>query len=343
MTIKTLNANPLISIIVPVYNVKKYLDNCIQSLVSQTYSNIEILLVDDGSTDGSGEICDKYADKYTFIYSFHKKNSGLGLTRNYGLERAKGTYVTFVDSDDYARSDLIMKLIMPILGDATIDTVIGGFTKVTDSGGKLFTKQNKIEIFEGKKVKNKLFPRMLGSLPNISDSLKPSVWNCLYSMNIIKKYQLKFISERKIISEDVEWDSKYFAAAKKVELIDSISYFYRNNPMSLSMKYKSSRFSEYVYFYKYMKDRLNEMEMNPTALIRLQKYFFVSIVVSISQLKKQSFSEKYKQIKMICNNSVVREVINQYPISRLSFKQKVFVIMLKQRKVLMLTILCNAL
>ncbi|MDY2639947.1 MAG: glycosyltransferase family A protein, partial [Ligilactobacillus salivarius] len=92
---------PLVSIIVPVYNVEKYLIECLNSLVNQTYSNIEILLIDDGSKDSSGEICDDFAAKYKNVYSYHKKNSGLGLTRNYGMSLIKGEYVTFVDSDDY--------------------------------------------------------------------------------------------------------------------------------------------------------------------------------------------------------------------------------------------------
>ena len=85
---------PLVSIIVPVYNVEKYLRECLNSLVTQTYPNLEILLIDDGSKDSSGKICDEYAHAHKNFYAYHKKNTGLGLTRNYGLNLIKGDYVT---------------------------------------------------------------------------------------------------------------------------------------------------------------------------------------------------------------------------------------------------------
>ena len=124
---------PLVSIIVPVYNVEKYLRECLNSLVTQTYPNLEILLIDDGSKDSSGKICDEYAHAHKNFYAYHKKNTGLGLTRNYGLNLIKGDYVTFVDSDDYLDKNAISHLIAG-LNDGKSDTVIGGFTKITDSG-----------------------------------------------------------------------------------------------------------------------------------------------------------------------------------------------------------------
>jgi glycosyltransferase involved in cell wall biosynthesis len=97
----------LISIIVPVYQVKDYVEECINSLLNQTYSDIEILLIDDGSTDGSGEICDKYAEKDGRVQVFHQENKGLSAARNKGLDNAKGQYIAFVDSDDVVKASYI--------------------------------------------------------------------------------------------------------------------------------------------------------------------------------------------------------------------------------------------
>ena len=98
--------NELISIIVPVYNVKPYLNRCVDSIIKQTYKNIEILLIDDGSTDGSSELCDKLSDIDSRIKVIHKKNGGLSSARNRGLLEMNGKYVGFVDSDDYIREDM---------------------------------------------------------------------------------------------------------------------------------------------------------------------------------------------------------------------------------------------
>ena len=98
---------PLISVVVPVYRVEKYLDHCIRSIVEQTYSNLEILLVDDGSPDGSGEICDRWARKDARIRVIHKQNAGAGAARNTALDTAGGDIIAFVDSDDYLHPNML--------------------------------------------------------------------------------------------------------------------------------------------------------------------------------------------------------------------------------------------
>ena len=99
----------LVSVIVPVYNTLKYLDRCVSSIVNQTYSNLEILLIDDGSTDGSSQLCDDLANKDDRIKAFHKENAGAGNARNFGIDKANGEFAYFVDSDDYIDATLISK------------------------------------------------------------------------------------------------------------------------------------------------------------------------------------------------------------------------------------------
>ena len=103
--------NDLVTIAVPVYNVSEYLPRCIQSLLEQTYQKIEILLLDDGSTDESFEICRQYAQKDNRIHAIHKENEGVSATRNYGINKASGKYICFVDSDDYVEKDYIAALV----------------------------------------------------------------------------------------------------------------------------------------------------------------------------------------------------------------------------------------
>ena len=100
----------LISIIVPVYNVESYLERCVNSIINQTYHNLEIILVDDGSPDGSGDLCDKLAKNDDRITVYHKKNGGLSDARNYGVQNANGEYITFIDSDDFVAKDYIEHL-----------------------------------------------------------------------------------------------------------------------------------------------------------------------------------------------------------------------------------------
>ena len=105
----------LISVIVPVYNVEQYLTKCLESIVSQTYTNLEILLIDDGSTDGSGEICDRFASKDSRISVIHKANGGVSTARNLGMELCTGEYIMFVDADDYLSKNAIEHLRVQLL------------------------------------------------------------------------------------------------------------------------------------------------------------------------------------------------------------------------------------
>lgn len=103
--------NAVLSVIVPVYNVEIYLNQCIDSLINQTFKNFEIILVDDGSTDNSGSICDEFAEKYDNVFAFHKQNGGLSSARNYGIEKARGEYLAFIDSDDFVESNMFEHLV----------------------------------------------------------------------------------------------------------------------------------------------------------------------------------------------------------------------------------------
>lgn len=106
---------PLVSVIVPVYNVEKYLDKCISSIISQSYKNLQVLLVDDGSTDASSQICDKYADNDARIAVYHNSNHGPSYSRNFGLEHSSGEYITFIDSDDWLEDDYVTNLVRAII------------------------------------------------------------------------------------------------------------------------------------------------------------------------------------------------------------------------------------
>ena len=123
---------PLVSIIVPVYNVKDYLGKCLESLARQSYEQIEIIVIDDGSTDGSGEICDEFARSDKRVKVFHKKNGGLSSARNYGIRKARGEHVCLVDSDDWVKKDFVAKMVEVALSDSVDVAVCGYNTSVPE-------------------------------------------------------------------------------------------------------------------------------------------------------------------------------------------------------------------
>lgn len=136
----------LVSVIVPVYNVKDYLDRCVESVIKQTYQNIELLLVDDGSNDGSGEMCDSWAVRDSRIRAFHKENGGLADARNYGITKARGTYVEFLDSDDYIEKDTIRICMEKLKQYDSIDIVCFGMTIEYEHGTSIIKQTGKQRV-----------------------------------------------------------------------------------------------------------------------------------------------------------------------------------------------------
>lgn len=329
-----LKEKPLVSLIVPVYNVEKYLKECVQSLINQTYKNIEILLIDDGSTDRSGKICDEYS-KVSRIRTYHKKNSGLGLTRNFGIQHAKGDYISFVDSDDFAEPEMIEKLVKAV-SKSKAEVIIGSFTRVKQDGKVIFVKHYKSKIYIGEEIPNKLCPRILGGLPNKSDDIKASVWNNLYSLKFIKKYGLLFVSERKYISEDIDWTLKCLSYAKKVEICSFSDYCYRTNDESLSQKYNAKRFELSTFFYNYVSERIKELSLGPEAELRFKKQFLINVATCITQEKANNIRIAFSNIKNICSNPEVEKVLKSYPIYKLRTKPKIFSYLVKYKIVLIL-------
>lgn len=324
----------LISVIVPVYNTEKYLCTCIESLLKQTYNKWEMILVDDGSTDTSGSICDKYAERFENIYVVHKKNAGLGMARNTGIEHAKGEYITFFDSDDFADENLLEELYRGIV-DNDGDACLGGFKKVDDNGNVLFEERYGFQIFEHDGITNRIFIKMLGSLPDTSDSVRMSVCNSLFKTSLIKDNNIRFYSERTYISEDLLFDLDFYKHVNKCIVLHNITYNYRYNPSSLTTSYRKDRFPSTMFFIKIMEERLIKENYSSECLLRLHKLCFVYVRTCIKQEKKKishlPFKESIRNIRKICSDPKLNEIIFAYPVHKLGFKQKLFIYLIKKR------------
>lgn len=333
-----------VSIIIPVYNVESYLEQCVTSLVNQTYQNIEIILVDDGSKDKSGFICEKLAEKDCRITVIHKENAGLGFARNTGLDLASGEYVTFIDSDDFVEKDLIQNL-MEGLKKFSADTCVGGYRRVSASGKELYKEQYELRTYCGEQVYQEFFLRMLGSAPDKHDSIKMSVWNSLYSMDLIKKNNIRFFSERVMISEDVIFNSDYYKYAKCVSVINSVSYCYRITEGSVTNKYKPDRTEMVCLLYEEMERRISGKFKTEEAIYRLQKQFFINIRMCISQEMSKSSNKNIvmiiNSIRHICEMETVERVAASYPIHSLKWKARIFALLIKYKAAKTLTCLAE--
>ena len=220
--------NPLISVIVPVYKSVDTLERCVMSLKNQNYSNIEILLVEDGSPDASGKLCDSLQQDDNRIRVIHQPNGGASAARNKGLKNANGEYVCFVDSDDYVDGSYIENFISGL--DSNTDLVFQGITEIKSDGG------TNRKIPEERHYK---YPQVLDGISDINKySMFGYVCNKLYRLDIIKHNHLEF-DKNISISEDRIFALKYIAYINEMHVVAKSSYFYEMQTSGLTCKIRT--------------------------------------------------------------------------------------------------------
>lgn len=323
-----------ISVVVPVYNVETYIHECLDSLLAQTVPAYEIILVDDGSKDNSGIICDSYADRYSQIKVIHKQNEGLGMARNSGMDIAAGDYIMFVDSDDFCQNDMLERLAQ-IIEETECDTCKISFNRVNLQGEFLFANTIESGDFAGDQVQTILLPRLIGSAPDKHDAIPMSACATMYSMDLIRQNNLRFVSERQWISEDIIFNIAYFAKATHVVLSGYAGYNYRVNPESLTTSYRKDRFEKCLALYHEQKRLLSEMGLYELSKYRLSRQFFLYLRMCFDQFNSDLCTMSGKQIrheiKAICTHSHVQRVIEDYPTEKMGIKQRMFVYMVQNK------------
>ena len=219
---------PSISIIIPIYKVEKYLKRCVDSVLAQTFTDLEIILVDDGSTDESGAKCDAWGEKDYRIKVVHKMNGGLSSARNAGLDIATGSYIYFLDSDDYIEETLLEK-VLPYMRK-NYDLVSFCYYDVYENGEKHPVAQPLYGSFVYDKMPDEIdfLIRVL-----LKGRIGWGAWSRIYRRDIVEKYNLRFADNRKIFAEDLYFCLCYCSHAKKVLSTDMVLYYYRKRQDSI--------------------------------------------------------------------------------------------------------------
>lgn len=225
----------LISVIVPVYNVEDYLDKCISSIITQSYDNFELILIDDGSTDKSGEICDSFSLKDNRIKVIHKVNGGVSSARNYGLEQAHGEYVCFVDSDDYVLNDYLINFIN--YADEDVDFVLSGYMLI-NSSSRYISSVSKSKCI-GK------VDLLLSNFSRLYCCYAP--YGKLFKRSIITKHKLLF-DPAIYYGEDRLFVFEYLSYVNQVAIIPCVDYCYCRRVGSLVSK--TYQFEQEYYAYR---------------------------------------------------------------------------------------------
>ncbi|RKO63036.1 bifunctional glycosyltransferase/CDP-glycerol:glycerophosphate glycerophosphotransferase [Caldibacillus debilis] len=270
---------PKLSIIVPIYNVENYLEDCLNSLLRQNYENYEVIMVDDGSTDNSKEIMHKYAEKYENFFAFSKENGGLGQARNYGAERATGDYITFVDSDDIV-ADGSYKLMMDTILKTNSDFIIGNVVRFNSN--KEFPSVLHQKVFSEDKFQTNI--RMSPEL-----FYDTTAWNKIFKMEFWRKHKLSF--PEGMLYEDIPVTIPAHFLADKVDVLTEIVYKWRSRDTGdqsiTQQRLDISNLLDRIKALKMVDNFLKQIEVSSKLLIEKDyKVLSIDLLVYLNQLIK---------------------------------------------------------
>ena len=330
--------NELVTIVLPIYNVEKYLERCLKSVINQTYSNLEIILVDDGSPDSCPRICDEWAKKDARIKVIHKQNEGLGFARNTGIENATGNFILFIDSDDYIELNLVEECYKEAINH-NADIILFGLNKI-DKNGHIIEKKELVAqkyIYKGNEIINQLLPDIISNKndKHHNINLPMTAWSGMYSMDMIRKATWRFVSEREIIAEDIYSLLNLYYYAQKVVIIPTALYNYCFNEQSLTHIYKKDKFSRIKYFYQQSVIRSLALGYSQEIIERL-KYVFISFTIATLKLivhSNYNIKEKRDAFKKIVADELLLNILESFPQRNESFARKILYWALKNNHI----------
>ena len=303
----------MISVVVPIYNVEKYLERCIQSIVTQTYRNLEIILVDDGSSDRCPLICDEWAERDDRVKVIHKENAGLGFARNTGIENAHGEYICFFDSDDYVENNVIEQCYIAAKRE-NADMVCFGNDNVA-ANGEVLRKRIPTppqSLFVGNEIRERLIPRLIAYDASTGENWNLSMSACfeLISMNVIEKAKWRFVSEREIISEDFYSIFELYQHINRVFFLPKVFYHYTVNLRSLSRSYRSDRYRRIKHFAISMRDLSEKMKCNVEEEIATMYLGLLMGALRQIVASDETFGKKMCLLREILNDDYLQKSLN---------------------------------
>ena len=330
------NQNPLVSVIVPIYKAKEYLNQCVQSLYTQTYSNIEIILVDDGSPDECPAICNELAKSDARIHVIHKENEGAAIARKSGLDVAAGAYVVFVDSDDWLDTDTISECVSTALSDNT-DCVMFGYVREYPQDSTPTSLSEDSFSYDQTMSEEQIHRRIVGPIieelqnPQKLDSMSP-VWGKLYRLSTAKNGRT--LSERIVGTSEDTIFNLYALDGCKISYINKCFYHYRkSNAQSITAQHKPDLAEKWDVMYGIMQEYIDGSgRADEYHTPFLNRVACGMIGLGLNEIgSTESIWKKAQRIRAILDKPLYREAFRQLDTSYCGAKWKLFFLLCKKR------------
>lgn len=309
---------PCISIIIPVYNVEKYLKQCVESVITEDSEKIEVLLIDDGSPDRSGEIADSYAEKYSFIRVIHQKNSGVAAARNAGMDLASGEWLYFIDSDDWVAGGAIRKLLQRCAECSDSDIILFDAWKNVEDKEYGWEHFNNEAVWNSKSEIRALQRGVLYFPSTGRDTKVPlaAPWDKMYRREFLLEKGIRFLPELKVL-DDMIFNMEAFGESAKISYYRDKIYHYRLVSDSITNSYKADRVDQdrkvWRYIDAYMNKTFERDRWKQEEKKQFIQAYYCRIIKSFSICCRLSFFNPQNKNKFINKVKYVKEVLETEP------------------------------
>lgn len=331
---------PLVSTIVPIYNSEKYLRRCLNSLIAQTYGSMEIILVNDGSTDASAAICDEYASQDQRIKVIHKANAGVSQARNSGLDVASGIYIHYTDSDDWLEANAY-EILVNVAENNDCDVVR---YNAYNSSNAIVNQAPYKGLYSGEALENDVMLSYIGSPKYGGEFLLGVPWLYFFKRSLIEKHHVRF-NKNMFRCEDRLFTLTTLLSAKKMAFIDDALYHYETSAGSLSNKYDPIRWLQELQYLTEIQKEYTSIKWADFVIEadkRIENEYVLRAVVSVNNEffsnNENSFSKKYSNTKTIISHDQLKIAIKNIKKETLGLKGNLTLWMIKHQQAFLLSV-----
>lgn len=302
-----INNNVLFSIVVPVYNVEKYLETCIKSILEQKYDNFELILVDDGSTDNSSALCDIYMKKDSRIKVIHKENGGLVSARKAGISIANGDYAVCVDSDDWIAKNYLVQL-NKIIKKHEPDIICFNHFEISNDRTTIKNIPFRKGFYNKNDIEKEIYPQLIRDTRG--KAFPPTIWAKIYKMNLYKTEQL-IVNDNIKIGEDVSCTIPCVIKAENMYILDEALYYYRRNDVSMTNIKKPISWDGPELIEKHLRSRIISNNCDFQDQITRRTVQSLINVVRTQFYSEKSYTNIIKEIKLQLSRSIYINAIKK--------------------------------
>lgn len=320
---------PEVSIVVPVYNVEKYLVRCVESLRKQSLKDIEIILVDDGSPDACPKMCDELATLDGRIKVIHKENGGLSSARNAGLRVARGKYIGFVDSDDDVSEDMYEKMLQ-IISEQHVDFVMSDYMRVLENGERYL---NTLNILQGRysreEIKEKIFPQLI-MREDVDYGPLLSVWHCLYNLEFLKKYDIQFDEQVRWSEDNIFSTIVGYCASSFYYLKGEGLYHYYQNPGTITTSYRKGAWDVYKIMNQHLKEFFKDtLDYDFSNQLKLHLVYYACVCIGQAMMLQKAQCKE--ELRIILKDEMLRNAFKKIKFDKKNFKLDIQLYLMKFR------------